>query len=87
MLFPFHEKYFTSIRLLFEWISLKIFLKIFTWELADILFTNHKVRIKSIHNIGYKTAFYRVLYLLLSDSNQNILISFGPKILISYHSN
>ena len=37
------------------------------------------VRIKSIHNIGYKTAFYTSLYLLLSDSSQNILITFGPE--------
>ena len=37
------------------------------------------VRIKSIHNIGYKTAFYTSLYLLLSDSIQNILITFWPE--------
>ena len=37
------------------------------------------VRIKSIHNIGYKTAFYTSLYLLLSDSIQNILITFEPE--------
>ena len=36
------------------------------------------VRIKSIHNIGYKTAFDTSLYLLLSDSIQNILITFWP---------
>ena len=36
------------------------------------------IRIKSIHNIGYKTAFDTSLYLLLSDSIQNILITFWP---------
>ena len=58
--------------------------RVLSWETIAECFV--MVQIKSIHNIGYKTAFYTSLYLLLSDSNQNILISFSPKILISYHS-
>ena len=48
----------------------------FSWQ--TILRIGWEVRIKSIHNIGYKTAFYTSLYLLLSDSIQNILITFWP---------
>ena len=44
----------------------------FSWQ--TILRIGWEVRIKSIHNIGYKTAFYTSLYLLLSDS-----IPFNPK--------
>ena len=47
------------------------------WESAECFVM---VWIKSIHNIGYKTAFYTSLYLLLSDSIQNILITFEPEI-------
>ena len=46
------------------------------WESAECFVM---VWIKSIHNIGYKTAFYTSLYLLLSDSIQNILITFWPE--------
>ena len=49
----------------------------FSWQ--TILRIGWEVRIKSIHNIGYKTAFYTSLYLLLSDSIQNILITFWPE--------
>ena len=49
----------------------------FSWQ--TILRIGWEVRIKSIHNIGYKTAFYTSLYLLLSDSIQNNLITFGSE--------
>ena len=51
--------------------------RVFSWETIAECFV--MVRIKSIHNIGYKTAFYMSLYLLLSDSIQNILITFWPE--------
>ena len=79
MLFPFHKKYFTSIYSFFEWIPLKKFSKILGSMFCFVLFTNHKVRIKSIHKQLFKTAFCSSLYLLLSDSIQNILITFGAE--------
>ena len=51
--------------------------RVLSWETIAECFV--MVRIKSIHNIGYKTAFYMSLYLLLSDSIQNILITFWPE--------
>ena len=59
-----------------DWLKIQLSNKV-EYQLR-VLFTIEMVWIKSIHNIGYKTAFYTSLYLLLSDSIQNILITFWP---------
>ena len=45
----------------------------------------HKVRIKSICTFFLKQHLAQVLYLPLSDPSQKIVITFGPKILITFH--
>ena len=65
--------------------SLKIFSNILGSMLFTIINKKLRVRIKSIYTQICKTAFGPVLYLLLSDSNQSIIISFEPKILITLH--
>ena len=48
-------------------------------QFCFVLFPIHKVRIKSIQQYYCRTPFCSGLYVLLSDSIQNILITFGPE--------